>query len=118
MTKKSFENLNKETIHCKHCNRDLPKKYFSYSYVTKDGNASRCKHCDWLIRHNGIPKIEKYNSELINNILEDLIFERVSYLNELSEKYELSLHDVIYLVKKLKNRQQKIFNTYKLCKLQ
>lgn len=108
MTKESFENLNKEIIHCKHCNRDLPNKYFSYSYVTKDGNASRCKHCDWIIRHNGIPKIEGYDLDLISNILEELIFEKIKYLNEISEKYKLSLNDVIYLVKKLKLGNKKL----------
>ncbi len=108
MTKENFENLNKETIYCKHCNRNLPKKYFSYSYVTKDGNASRCRYCDWLIRHNGIPKIEGYDLDLISNILEELIFEKIKYLNELSEKYKLSLNDVIYLIKKLKLGNKKL----------
>jgi len=108
MTKENFENLNNETIHCKHCNRNLPKKCFSYSYVTKDGSASRCKYCDWLIRHNGTPKIEEYNLDLINDVLEDIIFERINYLNELSEKYKLSLSDVICLIKKLKIGNKKL----------
>lgn len=108
MTKKSFENLNKETIHCKHCDRDLPKKYFSYSYVTKDGTASRCKYCDWIIRHDGVPEIEGYDSDLIMSVLRDLIYEKINYLNDLSQKYNMELKNVIYLIKKLKIGNKKL----------
>ena len=63
MTKQNFENLKNNLIYCKHCKRDLPKDYFSYSYVKSDCTASKCKYCDWLIRHNGINTDLNYSKD-------------------------------------------------------
>lgn len=117
MTKNTFEKLNVKEIYCKSCNRMLPKSSFSYSYVTKDACASRCKLCDWIIRHEGIPKSNDYNESILKNILEDIIFERIKYLNELVEKYDLELDKVIDIIKFLHigNKKFSILSNCKEC---
>lgn len=117
MTKKTFEELKVNEVYCKSCKRMLPKSSFSYSYITKDACASRCKFCDWIIRHNGIPKIDNYDDYIVENILEDIIFERIKYLNELGEKYNLQLDDVIAIIKFLHigNKKFSILSKCKEC---
>ncbi len=117
MTKKTFEELKVNEVYCKSCKRMLPKSSFSYSYITKDACASRCKFCDWTIRHNGIPKIDNYDDYIVENILEDIIFERIKYLNELGEKYNLQLDDVIAIIKFLHigNKKFSILSKCKEC---
>lgn len=117
MTKKTFEELKVNEIYCRSCNRMLPKSSFCYSYVTKDASASRCKFCDWVIRHNGIPKNDNYDENILKNILEDMIFERVKYLNELADKYNLQLDKVIDIIKFLHigNKKFSILSKCKEC---
>ena len=71
MTKQTFENLEQSVLYCRTCKRTLDKKYFNYSLVKKDGTASRCKYCDWIKRHNGIPIIPNYEADFVKkkNIL-------------------------------------------------
>lgn len=118
MTKQSFENLKNDKIYCKHCNRYLPKQYFSYSYVKSDGTASRCKYYDWLIRHNGIKNTLGYEESFLKTILEDVIFEKEKYLNTLAKKYNLELENLILIVKSFKigNKKMTIKENCKNCK--
>lgn len=101
MTKKTFENLKEKNIYCKSCNKLLPKKYFSYSYVTKDAKASRCKYCDWLIRHGGIPSIPDIDKSILESILQDIIFEKENCLNNIAIKYDMNIDQLIAIIKKL-----------------
>ena len=108
MTKKTFENLKEENIYCKSCSRLLPKKYFSYSYVTKDATASRCKYCDWLIRHNGVPSISNIDKNVLEDILQDIIFEKENCLNDIARKYGMSIDKLIFIMKNLQKKKKKM----------
>lgn len=101
MTKEQFLKYDKENIVCDKCNRLLPIKYFSYSYIKLNGTG-RCKSCDWEIRHNGIPKIEGFTEHQIKIVIDFLIFEQSIYLNDLADILDIDLPDVIRLVQSLK----------------
>lgn len=108
MTKQNFENLKSNLIYCKHCKRYLPKKYFSYSYVKCDCTASRCKYCDWLIRHNGINTDLNYSKEFLKEIIEDIIFEKEKYLNDLAKRHQIDLDELILIIRDIKIGNKKM----------
>lgn len=108
MTKQNFENLKNNLIYCKHCKRDLPKDYFSYSYVKSDCTASKCKYCDWLIRHNGINTDLNYSKDFLEKLIEDMIFEKERYLNELAKQHQIGLDELILIIKNLKIGNKKL----------
>lgn len=118
MTKQTFENLEQSVLYCRTCKRTLDKKYFNYSLVKKDGTASRCKYCDWIKRHNGIPIIPNYEDDFVKRILEDIIFEKEKYLNDLALKHNIELDKLISLIKFLHigNKKMIIKSTCSNCK--
>lgn len=102
MTKEKFKKYNKENTFCDSCKRLLSTKYFSYKNIRDDGTANRCKFCDWIKRNNGIPKIDRYDENIIKTVLEFLIFEKSIYINDLADELNMKLEEVIKLVQSLK----------------
>ena len=102
MTKEKFKKYNKESTFCKSCKQLLPTKCFSYSYIKDDGTANKCRYCDWIERHNGIPQIEGYTELQIECALKFLLFGESIYVNDLSNKLNISLKDTIKLIQELK----------------
>ena len=101
MTKQKFEKYNKEKTFCETCKRLLPTKNFMYSYIRDNGTASRCKYCDWIKRHNGIPNIYEYTKSQIKYAIEFLIFEKSMYVNDLANDLHINLEDAIKIIQKL-----------------
>ncbi len=102
MTKEQFKEYNLGNTFCESCNRMLLTKYFPYSHIRMNGTATRCKYCDWVKRHNGIPKIKSYCENDIKHALEFIIFEKSIYINDLAIDLNMPLQDTIALVQKLK----------------
>lgn len=102
MTKEQFKKYNNKETFFKSCNCMLPTKYFSYSYIKKNGTSIRCKYCDWIKRHGRIPTINNYSEDKIKCAIEFLIIEKSIYINVLADKLNLSLHDTIIIVQQLK----------------
>lgn len=117
MTKEQFKEYNLEETFCESCNRILSTKYFSYSHIRKNGTASRCKCCDWIKQHNGIPIIDGYSKSQILYVLDFLLFEKSSYINDLAQELDLSIDDTIIIIQKLKvgNKHYVIKSNCDLC---
>ena len=118
MKKQDFINFKNETVFCECCKRELPTNNFSYSLIRKNGSASRCKLCDWIYRHNGIPKIDNYSEFLIKQIIEFVIFDKSIYVNDLSQAVNLNIDELIYILQKLNigNKQLLIKTNCHFCK--
>lgn len=118
MKKQDFLNFKNETVFCECCKRELPTNNFSYSLIRKNGSASRCKLCDWIYRHNGIPKIDNYSEFIIKQIIEFVIFDKSIYVNDLSQAVNLNIDELIYILQKLNigNKQLLIKTNCHFCK--
>lgn len=109
MTTEKFKKIDKSTIYCESCNRSLSKKIFSPSYVREDATASRCKCCDWIIRHDGIPNIEGYSKDVIRGVIESILLNERESLNQISNNNNMTLEETIKLVTELKIGNKKLF---------
>lgn len=108
MRKKDFLNFDKENVYCECCKRTLPTKYFSYSYIRKNGTSLRCKYCDWFYRHDDILNASDYSKETIESIVEFFIFEKSIYVNDLLDTMDVSFKDLINILRILKINNKKM----------
>lgn len=102
MTKEQFEKFDKDTVYCECCNRTLDVRYFSYHRIHLDGTALKCKSCDWIFRHKGLPIIDGFSEEQIKCALEFILFEKSLYINDLADELNISIDGVIKLVNGIK----------------
>lgn len=119
MRKEKYDKLDKnKKIICRCCGRELLLKDFAYSCVrTSDFTGSRCATCDWVYRHNGLPKIDSYKDDTIYSILDNILLNNIVYLNELCNIAKLSLDEIISIICKLKigNRSLSVKYNCKYC---
>lgn len=109
MNKKEFEKLDCDTqIFCRSCEKTMPISNFSYSNIKMNKTASRCKYCDWIYRHDGLPSIDKYNDTVISKTLKFILFNKSVYINDLSHEIGLNIDDSIDLLKILKIGNKKM----------
>lgn len=107
MTKEQFEKFDKDMVYCECCNRILDVQYFSYHRIHLDGTALRCKSCDWIFRHEGLPIIDEFSEEQIKYALEFVLFEKSLYINDLANELNISIDEVIKLVNSIKVANKK-----------
>ena len=72
MTKSDFKEYKGTEVLCESCGRILPTKCFSYKSIRQNNTALRCKRCDWLKRHETVPKIEGFSEEEIIKSYENI----------------------------------------------
>lgn len=101
MTKEQYQNYNKDFIYCETCKRFLKTNYFSYSHIRMDGTASKCRYCEWIKVHNGIPKIKEFTDEQVSYAIQFILFEKSIYINDLAKDLGIELNDAIDIVKEL-----------------
>jgi hypothetical protein len=101
MTKSDFKEYKGTEVLCESCGRILPTKCFSYKSIRQNNTALRCKRCDWLKRHETVPKIEGFSEEEIIKSLDFLLFQESIYANNLANKINRNLDDTIFLIQKL-----------------
>lgn len=106
MTKEQYDNYTGE-LYCRTCKRNVPKIHMYYKKVYQNGDVTRCNVCDWLKRHDGIPQIDGFNEQEILTALYFFIYEESIYINDLSQKLEISLDDAINLYRKLNLKGKK-----------
>ena len=100
MTKEEYENYN-GLLYCKTCNRFVPKKHINHKRVFKDGTISKCNVDFWIERHNGIPKINGFTDLEIKEYLYEILYEDPCILNNLCDKINKTLDEIIRLHKSL-----------------
>lgn len=117
MTKKQFNDYTNEYTYCETCNRLLPTTNFIYKNIKLNGRASKCKYCDWVNTHGGIPKIDGFSENQIKIAIEFLIFQKSLYVNDLAKDIEIELKDAILLVQSLKigNRHCYVLSNCDFC---
>ena len=108
MTKEQFD-LYKGKLHCKTCGKDVPKVHIEYRKVYKNGNIARCNVCEWIKRHNGIPKINGFTTEEIKIVLYDILYNDSCCLNDVADKIGKSINDIISLISELKIKGKKCY---------
>ena len=64
MTKEDFD-MYTGMLHCNTCGKLVPKIHIDHKKVHKNGDILRCNVCEWIKRHNGIPKIDNFSDEEI-----------------------------------------------------
>ena len=84
MTKEQFEKY-EGTLHCRCCNRDVPKIHMQYKRVYQNGDVARCNVCDWIKRHKGIPIVNDFTEDEIRIALYFFIYEESNYINDLAK---------------------------------
>lgn len=102
MTKEQFEKFDKDKVFCECCNRMVEVKNVSYDKIHLDGTAKRCKLCDWIHRHKGLPIIDGFTEEQIKYALEFILFEKSLYINDLAYELCITIDEVIRLVNSIK----------------
>lgn len=118
MTKKQFEKYKNEYTYCETCKRMLPTKYFQHKYIKENGSAIRCRYCEWINNHNGIPSIDGFTKEQVCFAIEFLIFQKSVYVNDLADLLSICLDEAISLVQILKigNRKCDVLSQCDNCK--
>lgn len=106
MTKEEFEKYN-GMLHCKNCGENVPKIHIAYKKVYKNGDISRCNVCEWIKRHNGIPKVDGFNESEIIMALHFLLYEESIYINDLANKLHSTLDEAIRLYRGLNVKNKK-----------
>lgn len=101
MTKEEFNQYTGE-LHCKTCNKKVPKIHMDYRKVHKNGEVAKCNVCEWIKRHDGIPIIEGFSEDEIIKTLHFFIYEESKYINDLATKIDRTLEDSIELYQSLK----------------
>ncbi len=101
MTKEEFENY-RGLLYCKTCGHKVPKMHMYYKKVYKNGDITKCNVCEWIKRHNGIPKVEGFSESEILITLYFLLYEESIYINNLANKINRSLEDTVNLFCTLK----------------
>lgn len=102
MTKEQFKKYGKDTVYCECCNRIVKTQNVSYSKIRLDGTTQRCKLCDWIYRHKGIPTVDTFTEEQVKSTLEFMLFEKSLYINDLADELKLSIDKIIQLINGIK----------------
>ena len=108
MTKEQFENYN-GLLHCKTCNKYVPKIHMNYKKVHKNGDVTRCNVCEWLKRHKDVLNIISFDEDDIVTTLHFFIYEESYYINDLANKLNKTIDEIITLYKALKIGNKKCF---------
>lgn len=111
MTSQEFQNYNKETGYCTHCNIERPKSLFTSDRLYKSGTGC-CKICDWIKRHNGIPIFDSFTESEMYSIIEELFINDITYVNDLAEKLGKDISDIILAIHTLKIGNKKLLYRY------
>lgn len=114
MTKKEFENYRGKNVICDCCKSAIDARFVSYRMLRKDGTLRRCPLCDWVYRHEGVPKIAGFSEKQVMTALGFIIFQKSRYVNDLSDELCITLDDAIVLVKEL-HVGNKNFDVKTLC---
>ena len=93
--------MDDEKIYCKICNEYYDINKFAKSIIRKD-NTGVCKVCSWKKRHNNsIPKIDDVSIEITEYVLHCLFYNKETVLNDIADQLNLTLKQVISIVKAL-----------------
>lgn len=101
MTKKAFDNYNKD-LFCVGCNHYVPKEHMNHRRVYSDGHITKCNVCFWSERNSDKMSHPNYSYKEIIEFLHCIIYQRCIYLNDIADKLNRSLEDMIELWKFLK----------------
>ena len=107
MTKKQYEEFDREQVYCECCGRMINTKNVSYKNLRLDGTTRRCNFCDWIYRHKGLPLVEGFSEEQIKYAIEFILFEKSLYINDLADELDLTIDDTINLINSIKVRGNK-----------
>ena len=98
MKAQEYKDYNKVTGYCNYCNIERPKEMFSPSLLLKDGTG-RCKICDWIKRHNGIPIYKDFTEDEMYHIIETLFINDTTIINDLADEMNKDVLDIIMAIR-------------------
>ena len=101
MRTQEYKDYHKATGFCKQCNAERPKEMFSPSLLLKDGTG-RCKICDWIKKHNGIPIYGSFTEDEMYKIICFLFLNEETIVNDLASEMNKNVDDVIRTIQFLK----------------
>lgn len=116
MTKEDFD-IYTGMLHCNTCGKLVPKIHIDHKKVHKNGDILRCNVCEWIKRHNGIPKIDNFSDEEIIAFLHFTLYPNSIYLNDIADELNRSIVDIIELhnILNLKSKKSMIRCTCQNC---
>lgn len=114
MNKEDFIKLNLKNITCKFCGRTLNTSCFAYRSVYKD-LTGQCRSCNWI--KNNESKIQllekKYDRNVIIKIIRYIFECDLPILNEIANKENVSINNILEIVESLKIGNKKyIINAF------
>lgn len=101
MTKEKFQQYN-GLLHCLTCDRDVEKIHIDYKRVHDNGEILRCNVCDWIRKHPDKLTHELFTEQEIKEVLYFYFYDNFPYLNNMTDKLNRSIDDLIVLHKFLK----------------
>ena len=96
-----FNNYDKE-LFCVGCNHYVPKDHMNHRRVYQDGHISKCNVCFWIDRNSSKMFHPNYSKEEIIEFLHFIIYQKCIYLNDIADKLNRTLDEMIELWKFLK----------------
>ena len=101
MRTQEYKDYHKATGFCKYCNVERPKEMFSPGLLLKDGTG-RCKICDWIKKHNGIPIYDSFTEDEMYKIICSLFLNDETIVNDLASEMNKNVDDIIRAIQFLK----------------
>lgn len=102
MTKNKINKNESNSILCVNCGKTFGESGVHRGRVRNDGTVKRCKTCDWIHRHGGLPLVDGFEDCQIRVALEFILTEESLYLNDLADKLNMSIDSAIKLVNGLR----------------
>lgn len=97
------------TVYCDMCNKEIDLDVHSYNntYVKINNHVNKCKICKWKIKHKELFPVHGFSEDEVDIFLDFFVYNRSVYLNDISEKLNKNIDDMIKLFRyfKIANRK-------------
>lgn len=93
--------MNIKEVLCTSCKHIVPVSGTSYSYIKSDLTTSECKYCNWIKRNGKVPSVDGFSDDIVNDIVKYMLFYNPECLNDVADKFNISLDDMINITEKI-----------------
>lgn len=108
MTKEKLTDYEGKLL-CKTCGHYVSKHGIFHKSVFEDYSITKCKVCEWIDRHGGIPKYKNITDSQMIEVLHYIIYVNEGSLNEVADMCGISIEEVVELWDILRVGKKKIY---------
>jgi G:T-mismatch repair DNA endonuclease (very short patch repair protein) len=92
-------------VYCETCKKMVPKT--KASYIKENGHVKRCLICKWKNKHKDKLYVSGFTNNEIDIFLSFFLFKESIYLNDIADKLNRTIDEMVYLFKQLKISNRK-----------